>query len=354
MKEFVFKPAHSPLEFADFKILKASLRLQLLRSLSSEVRSLFKDPRLIQLLEFPVLFLGATPDKTPAMYSMMNYADLVLGTWYPKGGMIKIVEAMVSLAEELGVRFQFNTEVTGMEVDRKKITHVRTNTGVHGPFDTVVASGDYHHLEQLLPAPYRQYDDAYWQSRVLAPSSLIFYLGLRGKLKNVLHHNLFFDRAFEVHGREIYSDPKWPTDPLFYMCVPSVTDDTVAPPDHENVFLLMPLAPGIEDRDDLREKYFDILVNRIEELTGNTIRNRIVYKRSYCINDFIADYHSFRGNAYGLANTLKQTAFLKPKMKSRKLDNLFFAGQLTVPGPGIPPAIISGQIVAKEVIQQYA
>jgi phytoene desaturase len=355
MQEFVFQPAHSPMEYFHWKILKASLRLQLLKSLSSEIKGLFKDPRLVSLLEFPVLFLGATPEKTPAMYSMMNYADMVLGTWYPDGGMIRIVDAMVSLAKELGVKFEFNSEVTRIEAEEKKVKRLITSHGRIIEADVVVGGADYHHLEQqVLDKAYRQYDEAYWSTRVMAPSSLVFYLGIKGRLSNALHHNLFFDADFKLHSKEIYTDPQWPTDPLFYMSVPSVTDAGIAPEGHENIFILIPIAPDLKDTEETRQYYFSRVMDRIKTVTGEDLSDRIVYKRSYCVNDFKADYHSFRGNAYGLANTLSQTAFLKPKMKSRKLDNLYYTGQLTVPGPGIPPALISGQIVAREVMKKYA
>ncbi len=355
MQEFVFKPAHSPLEYFHWKIMKAGMRLQLLKSLSSEVNAHFKDSRLVRLLEFPVLFLGATPEKTPAMYSMMNYADMVLGTWYPEGGMIQIVNAMVSLAKELGVHFEFDAEVNRIEAEARQVKSVITSKGRKIEADIVVGGADYHHLEQkLLDKPFRQYDEAYWSSRVMAPSSLVFYLGIKGRMKDVMHHNLFFDADFKIHSEEIYTSKKWPTDPLFYMSAPSRTDDRVAPEGHENLFILIPIAPDLEDTEVIREHYFSRVLARIKMITGEDLQDRIVYKRSYCVKDFKADYHSFQGNAYGLANTLRQTAFMKPKMKSRKLDNLYFTGQLTVPGPGIPPALISGQIVAREVMKNYA
>jgi phytoene desaturase len=286
---------------------------------------------------------------------MMNYADMVLGTWYPEGGMFKIVDAMVSLAKELGVKFEFNAEVAKIEVAGKRVKHLITTNGRMVEADVVVGGADYHHLEQdLLEKPYRQYDEAYWSNRVMAPSSLIYYLGIKGRLQNVEHHNLFFDADFQKHSEEIYTTKQWPSDPLFYMSVPSVTDATIAPEGHENIFILIPIAPDLEDTEEMRDRYFTIVLQRIESMTGQSIKERIIYKRSYCIKDFKSDYHSFKGNAYGLANTLSQTAFLKPKMKSSKLENLYYTGQLTVPGPGIPPALISGQIVAREVMKKYA
>ena len=326
--------------------------MQIFQSLRSEVRSKFTNPSLVSLLEFPVLFLGSTPDKTPAMYSMMNYADLVLGTWYPLGGMNQIVKAMVKIAEDNGVRILLNKEVTKIEIRNKKAKRIYT-TGEVFEADVVVAGSDYHHTEQfLLGEAHRTYDSTYWQSRTMSPSSLLFYIGVNKPLPGLLHHNLFFDADFEQHANEIYDTPQWPTNPLFYACVTSKTDPTAAPAGMENLFLLMPLAPGIEDTEELRQKYFNMMIERIEKRIGQKFNGNIVLNRSYCIKDFEKDYNSFKGNAYVLANTLMQTAILKPKMISAKVNNLFYTGQLTVPGPGVPPSIISGQIVAKEVNKQ--
>ncbi|HEY4198631.1 MAG TPA: phytoene desaturase family protein [Mucilaginibacter sp.] len=351
MGEYVFKPSHSVSEYFDLNLIRKSFSLQLLTSMSRHVRQYFKDPKLIKLLEFPVLFLGATPQNTPALYSMMNYADLVLGTWYPMGGMNGIVKAMVKIAEEQGVNICFDTEVTKIDIQNSEVKSVCTNKGDYAA-DLVIAGADYEYVDQnLIDKPYRNYDKKYWDSRTLSPSCLIFYIGLDKKVPGIKHHNLFFDEDFEQHAKEIYTDPKWPQKPLFYVCCASKTDTSVAPENCENLFFLMPVAPGLDDDDTTREKYFDLMMLRFESLTGEKISDSIIVKRSYALNDFKADYHSFKGNAYGLANTLKQTAFLKPAMKSKKIKNLLYTGQLTVPGPGVPPAIISGQVVAAEAIK---
>ena len=353
MEEFVFKPSHSILEFADPRILMSMFRLQMFSSVSSAIRKLFKHEQLIQLLEFPVLFLGATPQKTPALYSLMNYADLALGTWYPKGGMHEIVKAMVSLAEELGVDIRYSQEVKQIIVPNDHATQVITENNTY-EVDAVVGGADYHHLEQKVLEPrLRNYTAKYWDNRTMAPSSLLFYVGIDEKLPGLHHHNLFFDEDFALHAEEIYEKPQWPSKPLFYVCAPSVTDSTVAPEGQENLFFLIPLAPDLEDTDELREKYFEIILNRFERLTGHSIRDHIIYKRSYAHRDFKSDYHAFKGNAYGLANTLLQTAFLKPKMRNRNVSNLFYTGQLTTPGPGVPPSLISGQVVAEEVAKLF-
>ncbi len=349
MEEFVFKPGHSVLEFADIRVFKSLFRLQMFSSISSQIRALFKHPKLIQLLEFPVLFLGATPQNTPAMYSLMNYADLVLGTWYPMGGMHKIIEGMVKVAEELGVQIITNQEVKNIYTPNGHATKVVTQDREYQA-EIVVGSADYHHIEQeLLDSEKRQYSPSYWDKRTMAPSSLLFYLGINKKLNNLQHHNLFFDEDFGLHAEEIYTTPKWPTAPLFYACMASKTDGSIAPKGCENLFLLVPVAPDLEDTEELREKYYQIIMDRLEQLTGQEIRSAVVYKRSFAHKDFKSDYHAFKGNAYGLANTLLQTAILKPKMRSKKVKNLFYTGQLTTPGPGVPPSIISGQVVAEEI-----
>lgn len=351
MREFVHKPGHSILEFADLRVLASLFRLQMFTSMAAHVRKLFKNEQLIQLLEFPVLFLGATPENTPALYSLMNYADMALGTWYPMGGMHKIIEGMVSLAEELGVKILLNQEVKHIYVPNGHASRVVTQDAEYHA-DIVVGGADYHHVEQhLLQPEHRTYTKRYWDKRTMAPSSLLFYLGIDKKLEGLRHHNLFFDADFRKHAVEIYDEPKWPAEPLFYVCAPSVTDPAVAPEGKENLFILIPLAPGLEDSEEQREKYFNIVMNRLENLTGQDIRNHIIYKRSFAHQDFEKDYHAYKGNAYGLANTLLQTAFLKPKMKSKKVSNLYYTGQLTTPGPGVPPSLISGQVVANEIFK---
>jgi phytoene desaturase len=351
MGDYVFRPSHSITEFIDLKLIIQSLRIQMLGNMSKHVRRHFKNPKLVKLLEFPVLFLGATPQNTPAMYSLMNYADLALGTWYPMGGMHQIVKAMVAIAEELGVEIKLNTEVTKINVRDKQAQSVETTQGTLEA-DFIIAGADYEHVDQhLVEKQHRNYTEKYWDKRTMSPSSLLFYIGTNKRITGIQHHNLFFDEDFEQHAADIYTDPKWPGKPLFYVSCASKTDDTVAPEGCENLFFLMPIAPGLHDDEQTREKYFDVMINRFEKITGQSIRGSIILKRSYALSDFEADYHSYKGNAYGLANTLKQTAFFKPAMRAKNIHNLLYTGQLTVPGPGVPPAIISGQVAAKEALK---
>ncbi|HEY8937589.1 MAG TPA: phytoene desaturase family protein [Cyclobacteriaceae bacterium] len=353
INNLVYKPGLSVTEFADAELLKGIFKLHVFQSIAQYVRKFFKEPRIVKLLEFPVLFLGATPENTPALYSLMNYADMALGTWYPMGGMYKIVESMVTLAEKQGVKFNYNSAVEHVEMSGIKAKGIWSDNKLH-PFDYIVAGADYHHVEQkLLPNAARRYDEAYWNKRVMAPSSLLFYVGLNKRVKNLLHHTLFFDEDFSLHAKEIYEDPKWPTAPQFYISCPSKTDASVAPDGCENLLILIPVAPGLHDDEAIREKYFNLVVNRLESIIGESIREHIIFKRSYAHNDFIADYNAFKGNAYGLANTLMQTANLKPSIINKKVNNLFYTGQLTVPGPGVPPSLISGQVVAAELRKKH-
>lgn len=346
--EMVQKPGRSITEFIDLELAKNALKLDVFKPFSKYIRKYFKDPRLLQLLEFPILFLGAMPKDIPALYSLMNYADMALGTWYPMGGMHNIVEAMVKTAEDQGVTFHTNATVSEIRASKKSASAIVVD-GKEISSDVIVGAADYQHTERLLTKEFRNYDSKYWDKRVMAPSCLLYYVGVNKRLKNLLHHNLFFDEDFAPHAKEIYETPQWPTKPLFYASCPSLTDSSVAPEGHENLFLLIPVAPGIKETPEIQNKYFDMIVNRLEKRTGQSIKDSIVYKRSYAYSDFVKDYNSFKGNAYGLANTLMQTAILKPKLKSKKLNNLYFAGQLTVPGPGVPPAIISGEVVAREI-----
>lgn len=353
INDLVYKPSRSITEFIDLRLLTGLVKMDVFTSMSKHIRKFFKHEKLIQLMEFPVLFLGSTPENTPALYSLMNYADISLGTWYPKGGMFKIVEAMVSQAESLGVKFHYDQPVIDMEIHNGMVKTLITPTNQYG-VDIVVGGADYHHLDQhVIPKAYRNYSEKYWESKTMAPSSLLFYIGVDKELPNMKHHVLFFDEDFKKHANEIYNDPKWPSKPLLYTSATSKTDPTVAPKGQENLVVLIPVAPDLEDTDAIREKYFELIMDRLEAYTGTNIRDHIVVKKSFAHKDFVDDYNSFKGNAYGLANTLMQTAILKPSLKSKKLKNMYFTGQLTVPGPGVPPSIISGEVVAGEIAKDF-
>lgn len=346
IKDLVYRPGISPLEL----ITPATIKKvgYFLSTIKREVMKEFNNPRLAQILQFPVLFLGAKPSQTPAFYNFMNFADFGLGTWHPDKGMYSVVEGMVKLAKELGVTFHLNETVEEITVENKKAVGIVSNGKKHSA-DVIISGADYHHSETLLKPQYRAYSEAYWDKKTFAPSSLLFFIGMDKKVKNVSHHTLFFDVDFDAHAADIYDHPKWPKEPLFYANFPSITDASMAPEGKEACFLLIPIAPGLEDTEELRQKYFDIVIDRLETLTDQSIRDNILFTESFCVNDFVEQYNSYKGNAYGMANTLLQTAFLRPKLKSKKVENLYFTGQLTVPGPGVPPSLISGKLVANLV-----
>lgn len=352
VNKLVYKPSRSLTEFMDWQTISGVFRLEVFTSIKKHIHKYFKNSRLRQLMEFPVLFLGALPQDTPALYSLMNYADIKGGTWYPEGGMYAIVDGMYRLALELGVEFKFGEAVTNIEISSTAAKNVKTTKGRYSA-DAVISGADYQFTESKLLLPeHRSYTEQYWDKKVMAPSCLMYYVGINKKLKNPVHHALFFDVPFDRHGIEIYKDPKWPTEPLFYVSVSSATDPSVAPEGHENIVFLVPVASGLEaDTEELREKYFQLIAKRMEKHLGESILDAVVYKRTFSVSDFVKDYNSFRGNAYGLANTLMQTAIFRPSCQSKKVKNLFYTGQLTVPGPGVPPSLISGEVVAKQVIR---
>nr|WP_315216202.1 phytoene desaturase family protein [uncultured Flavobacterium sp.] len=351
IKDLVYRPGVSPLELVTVETAKKVG--QFFSTISRDVRKKFKNQRLIQILEFPVLFLGAKPSDTPSFYSFMNYADFGLGTWHPKTGMFDVVFAMESLAKELGVKFVTNAAIDKIIVENKTAKALIVN-GERIDSDLVLSGADYHHTETLLDEEHRVYSEKYWDSRVFAPSSLLFYVGFNKKIDNISHHALFFDVDFYQHAKDIYDEPQWPAEPLFYANFPSLTDPTAAPEGMESAFFLVPLAPGIEDTEALRAEYFDKIIDRFEALTQQSVKNNVIFQHSFCKNDFVEEYNSYKGNAYGMANTLLQTAFLRPKLKSKKVKNLYFTGQLTVPGPGVPPALISGKLVSDLINKQFS
>lgn len=350
IKDLVYRPGVSPLELVTVETTKKIG--QFFSNISRDVRKKFKNERLIQILEFPVLFLGAKPSDTPSFYSFMNFADFGLGTWHPKTGMFDVVRAMESLATELGVQFFVNSSIEKIIVENKIAKAIVVN-GERIESDLVLSGADYHHTETLLDTAHRMYSEKYWESRVFAPSALLFYVGFNKKIENISHHALFFDTDFYQHAKDIYDEPQWPAEPLFYANFPSLTDKTAAPEGMESGFFLVPLAPGINDSEALRSAYFNKIIQRFETITQQNIKENIIFKDSFCKNDFVEQYNSYKGNAYGMANTLLQTAFLRPKLKSQKVRNLYFTGQLTVPGPGVPPALISGKLVSNLIDKQF-
>ncbi|WP_417444485.1 phytoene desaturase family protein [Joostella sp.] len=349
MQELVYKPGISILELVTSETVS---RLNLfVTNISSEVKKITKNKKLQSILEFPVLFLGAKPEKTPAFYNFMNYADFGGGTWYPEGGMNEIVKGMVSLGKSLGVNYRVNEEVIAIKAENGNVKSVKTNLKDYN-VDIVVSGADYAHTETLLSSELRNFKEEYWDKKTFAPSAFLYYVGFTGDAEELEHHNLFFDTDFKLHAEEIYDKKCLPGAPLFYANFPSKTDKSLAPKGMSTAFFLIPVAVDIDDNEQMHDRYFDLIMKRIEKCTGVTLKDRIVFKKSFGVNDFKTRYHSCKGNAYGLANTLLQTSILRPGIRNKKVNNLFYTGQLTVPGPGVPPALISGKIVSDYILKQ--
>ncbi len=347
MKDLVYQPGINITELITKETIK---KLPLfVKNIASEVKKITQDERLRSILEFPVLFLGAKPQNTPAFYNFMNHADFGLGTWYPEEGMHSVVKAMQKIATELGVTFKTNEEVIEIKSNKDIANQVVTRKETY-PADYVISGADYAHTDTLL-GENQNYSADYWKKKTFAPSSLLYYIGFKGALQNVAHHNLFFDTDFKKHTEEIYDQPQFPENPLFYANFPSKSDKRLAPEGYSTAFFLIPTAVDLDDNAKIHQHYLNIILDRIEQNTGENLRDKIVYQKSFGVNDFKNRYHSCRGNAYGLANTLLQTSVLRPKIRNKKLKNVFYTGQLTVPGPGVPPAIISGKIVSDYIIK---
>ena len=347
MSKIVYRPCLTIFDLLTREtILNAKYFIQ---NIKKSVYRTLKNPDLRLVLQFPSLFLGAMPSRTPSFFNFMNYADFGLGTWYPEGGIGSVVEGMVKLAKSLGVEFKLNASVQQITANYNgEVSGVIVNDS-YLKTDIVVSGADYRHTEMLLEKKYRMYSAKYWSKRVFAPSALLFYIGFDRKLDGVTHHALFFDVDFETHIQSIYSNPKWPENPLFYANFPTVTDSSIAPSKKESCVLLVPIATGLESDEKQHQRIFGQIMDRMESRFGLSLRKHILFKEVYSIDDFRRDYSSTEGNAYGLATTLNQIAHRRPKFKSKKLKNLYFTGQLTVPGPGVPPALISGKIVGQYI-----
>ncbi|MGZ5211492.1 MAG: phytoene desaturase family protein, partial [Kaistella sp.] len=320
------------------------------QNISETVRKNIKNPKLRSILEFPVLFLGAKPNNTPAFYNFMNHADFGMGTWYPKGGFNAVAKGMQKLAEELGVEFIVDEEVTDILTENNKARSVITKNGIYEA-DIVISGADYAHTETLLESSKQNYTPDYWQKKTFAPSSFLYYVAFDKKVPQLQHHNLFFDTDFEQHAEEIYDTKTLPKKPLFYGNFSSKTDNGLCPEGKEIGFFLIPVAVDLKDSKEIHDQYFELIMDRIEKNTGENLRSSVIFKKSFGVQDFKERYHSCRGNAYGLANTLLQTSVLRPSIDNKKIQNLFYTGQLTVPGPGVPPALISGKVVTDYILK---
>jgi phytoene desaturase len=351
MEHFVYEDRSRLRDFLDLDVAKNAWGLSLIGSMQDHVERYFSHPKLQQIMQYTLVFLGGSPNNTPALYNLMSHVDFNLGVYYPDGGLGGVVDGIVAMAEELGVDFHTGTPVSEIR-GRTGAFVVRTESGGEFLADYVVSDADYAHTEQeLLPPEKRQYSESYWESRTYAPSAFLLYLGVEGDVDPLAHHTLVLPTEWDEHFEQIFDDPAWPDDPAYYLCVPSETDDTVAPEGHSNLFALVPIAAGLEDTPALREEYRDLVLDDIASHTGVDIRDRIVVEESFCVSDFAARYNATKGTALGLAHTLRQTAIFRPPNASREMDGLFFTGSFTQPGIGVPMCLISGQLTAERMAE---
>ncbi|MCX6747632.1 MAG: phytoene desaturase family protein [Candidatus Nomurabacteria bacterium] len=347
------KSVNNFFDFFSFDLLRKASGLNVFQNLDSYVRKFFKDEKLVQIIEYITLFLGSSPKQLPAVYSLMNYADFVGRVWYPLGGMGKVVEAFVKIAEEEGVKIIYNQDITKIKVENNQAVGVYAGETFYEA-DIVISNADYPFTETvLLDKEWQSYDEKYWQTKKISPSAFILYIGLNKKLKNARHHNYFFRKDWAKHFDSVFENPAWEDKPSYYLCVPSISDPSVAPEGHENLFFLVPAAPGLADDGAFRKEYRDKMMRELESLLGEKIEDNIVYERIYSQSDFEKDYHAHKGTALGMALSLMQTGFFRPHNKSKKVKNLFYAGQYTHPGCGMAPCIISGENVARDISKTY-
>ncbi|MBD3408367.1 MAG: phytoene desaturase [Candidatus Lokiarchaeota archaeon] len=328
------------------KLMAAGWKLSILSNMDKLIRKYFDDERVQKILQYTIVFLGGNPKNTPALYSMISHIDYNLGVWYPLGGMGKIVDGLVSLTEEFNGTIKYNTEVANLEILDNKVRQIFTNNGTIEA-DLVVVNADYPHVEiNYLPDDFQTYDKGYWEKKTIAPSAYVMYVGLDKTIDTLTHHNVILDHDWVEHFEQIFEDPQWPEKPAYYLCCTSKSDDSVAPPGHENIFVTVPISPGIEDTPEIRESYFDKMIEHMEKVLKTDIRDAIKVKRIFTLDDFSQDYNAYRGTAVGLTHSFWQSAFFRPSHKSKKVDNLYYVGQYTHPGIGVPMALISAEIVA--------
>ncbi|MCL9816583.1 phytoene desaturase family protein [Natronocalculus amylovorans] len=351
MEHFVYTDRPRLRDYMDLDVLRYSWGLSLIGSMQGHVEDYFEHPKLQQIMQYTLVFLGGSPTNTPALYNLMSHVDFNMGVYYPDGGIGAVVDGIVELGSELGVEYVTDQPVTEIAGKRGGFA-VRTEHGEEYLCDLVVSDADYAHTEQeMLPPEKRQYSQEYWDSRTYAPSAFLIYLGVEGDVEPLAHHTLVIPTNWEPHFEEIFENPAWPDDPAYYLCVPSKTDDTVAPEGHSNLFALVPIAPDLEDTPEIREQYRELVLDDIAENTGVSLHDRIVFEKVFSVDDFTDRYNSMQGTALGMAHTLRQTALFRPPHRSKKVDGLYFTGSYTTPGIGVPMCLISGQITAEEIVK---
>ena len=348
VEEFVYRDRSRLRDCLDPRLLRAARGVTLMDSMSEYVGDHFDHPKLRQLVQYTLVFLGGAPHNTPAIYTLMSHVDFNLGVYHPTGGIASVVDGMAELATELGVEIETGEGVTGLDPKQGAID-VGTASGRHRA-DTVVANANPYHVERdLLPEGRSEYGESYWDSRTYAPSAFLMYLGVEGDAEPLEHHTLVLPTDWDAHFESIFEDPAWPEDPAYYVNVPSRTDPTMAPEGHEAVVVLVPIAAGLDDDERTRQRFREQVIDDLEAHTGADLRDRIALERTACVSDFGSRFGAPRGTALGLAHTLRQTGPFRPSIRSSTADSLYYTGSYTSPGIGVPMCLVSGEHTASAV-----
>lgn len=357
-KYFLFNPFTRPQTLLNAEVLRHSLRLVSLLATPMHrfIKKSFKSQALQQVLEYPAVFLGTTPFKAPAMYHLMSHLDFEQGVFYPKGGIYEFIKLMQRTGEGLGVTYHFSSPVTAITTANRRATGIELAKGEPQLADIVISNADLHFTEtQLLPTAARSYPERYWRKRTAGPSALLMYLGVSGSLPELNHHNLLFVKDWQQNFSDIYQAKIWPENPSIYVCKPTATDPSVAPPNTENLFVLVPLPSGIYNDKKRTQQYADRCLSIIaKQCNVDDLQKRIVVQKLYGPSDFEYELNSWQGGALGLGHTLFQSAFFRPSGKSRKLTNLYYVGGDTQPGIGMPMCLISAELVYKHLTKDHS
>lgn len=349
LNHFLYQPFEHWWNFLRWSVLRHVWQIPFFQSLKSQLGKTFQSEELKKILSYTVAFLGGSPANTPALYSLMAHVDFNLGVWYPMGGLYEVSKALEKIAKEKGATFFYHSPVGKILVEAGKAVGVQVGKKKYLA-DVVISNADYPFTQlKLLHSENRTYRQSYWQKKILAPSAFLIYLGIKKKLPKLTHHNLFLGSNWEEHFKQIFDTPAWPSDPAYYISCPSKTDPSVVPAGKENVFILVPVASGLADSDQLREKYASKILRHLEQLIGAPFIKDIEVQRIFTQRDFEERYNAYAGTALGLAHTLTQTALFRPHLTDQKVKGLFYVGQYTQPGIGLPMCLISAQLLLKKL-----
>jgi phytoene desaturase len=353
MQHFMHRNFDTPLDFLSWRLLLAGTKLSAFSTMSRYVSRFFKTPILQKIMQYQLLFLGSSPFKTPSIYNVMGHIDFNMGVYYPMGGIYQLVATLAGIARKHGAVIRTDAPANAIRVRGGKADGVELDDGDVLDADLVISNADIHHTEtQLLSDDLRDYPSRYWESRQLAPSALILYLGLNDRPNSLLHHNVIFNDNWEASFAELFDSSHWPAHPSYYVCCPSQTDPSLAPDGKSAVFMLMPVSATVSYDECKIEAMADRMLGKADVRLGlSGLKDRIAFKRAYSGADFARDYNSLGGSALGLAHTLKQTALLRPNNRSRKVANLYYVGAGTNPGIGMPICLISAQLAYKRIMR---